>query len=59
MNSNQINKFSQRLKALIHKLENTDYNPDELEAEFMELDKNLTDLEEKVDKEIGKNNERE
>lgn len=59
MYSNQIRKFSQRFKELVHKLENTDYNPDELEAEFMELEKNLTKLEGKIEKEIENNNESE
>lgn len=53
MYHNRLEELSQRLQKLIHKLENTDYNPNELEQEVINLDKNFTDLEEKIEKETG------
>lgn len=53
MYSERIEELSQRLKKLHYKLDNTDYNPDVLEAEFLKLNQSFTDLEEKIEKETG------
>jgi predicted nucleic acid-binding Zn-ribbon protein len=53
MYSKRIEELSQKLKKLNNILDNTNYNPEQLEVEFLKLDQSFTDLQEKIEKETG------